>query len=157
MLRALVASVLGVFVVLAAASFVLSGAEGIFSGSHDGSQTHVISLGDVTLNVTIADTPEARTQGLSGQSGLVEGTGMLFVFPEDGLYAFWMKDMRFSIDILWISHEGEVVHAERDVAPETYPEAFQPTLPVRYVLEVPAGFSQQHNISVGSKANFSAL
>jgi uncharacterized membrane protein (UPF0127 family) len=74
---------------------------------------------------------------------------MLFVFPEDGLYSFWMKDMLISIDILWISADGEIVHIVERVSPESYPEHFVSESPARYVLELPAGYVGSRGISVG--------
>jgi len=76
---------------------------------------------------------------------------MLFVFPEDGVYRFWMKDMRFSIDIIWLSDSGEVLHIEHSLAPSTYPNSYGPTTSARYVLEVPAGFAVFHNLHIGDR------
>ncbi len=101
------------------------------------------------MYVDIADTSALREQGLSGRSELKENEGMLFVFPEDGVYTFWMKDMSFSIDMIWISKSGTVVHVENAATPRSYPETFGPDVPARYVLEVSAGFSEAHGVSVG--------
>lgn len=111
----------------------------------------VVSIGGKTIRVMLADTPDERTRGLSGREALANDEGMLFVFPEDGVYGFWMKDMRFSIDILWLSSLGEVVHIEKNVSPETYPASFQPLKPARYVLELPAGFAEAQSVATGSR------
>ena len=118
-----------------------------------------VRIGGETLRVTVAATEAARNQGLSGRAGLASDEGMLFVFPRDGTYPFWMKDMRFSIDIIWISASdrpsrdgsggGRIVHIAPDVSPATYPEDFVTPTPARYVLEVPAGFTQAHGVDVG--------
>ena len=105
-----------------------------------------VQLKDRTIKVTVADTPEEREQGLSGWAGLGEDEGMLFIFPEDGYPAFWMKDMKFAIDILWSSSEGVVVDMRQDVSPETYPTAFAPRSEARYVLELPAGYTEVHQV-----------
>lgn len=123
------------------------------STSHDESPAQpIVRIGGVEVSVTVASTPDARSQGLSGRSGLAQNEGMLFVFPEDGLYSFWMKDMRFSIDILWLSGDGTVVHIEENVDPGSYPATYTSTTPARYVLEVPAGFVKARNIAAGSRA-----
>ena len=114
----------------------------------------VLSLRDVTVDVEIADTPAARTQGLSGRHELAPGTGMLFVFDRPDTYGFWMPDMYFSIDILWLDVNKRVVHIEPDVSPESYPESFSPPAPALYVLEVPSGWSREHGISVGDRATW---
>jgi uncharacterized membrane protein (UPF0127 family) len=74
---------------------------------------------------------------------------MLFVFPEDGRYSFWMKDMTYAIDVLWLSKEGQIVYAIPGLAPESYPKTFTSDTPARYVLELRAGFMDLHNVSVG--------
>ena len=105
-----------------------------------------VQLKGLTIRVTVADTPEEREQGLGGWSGLSEDEGMLFVFEKDGKPAFWMKDMKFAIDILWISSEGVVVDIRQDVSPETYPTVFAPRSEARYVLELPAGYTEVHQV-----------
>lgn len=115
----------------------------------------VIQIGDTDVVAPVMDTPEQRAQGLSGWDTLPDGEGMLFVFPEDGYHAFWMKDMKFPIDIVWISKDGVVVDTQRGVSPETYPEySFVPQMPVRYVLELPAGWLNQYEVDVGARVEF---
>ena len=106
-------------------------------------------LAERTVFVDVADTPEKRSVGLSGHEELAPDEGMLFVFPEDGIYAFWMKDMRFSIDILWISREGVIVDMQQKVAPETYPAAYTPRKEARYVLELPSGWVERYTVELG--------
>src|SRR3989344_1798658 len=110
---------------------------------------HTVLLAGQAIRVDIADTVEGRQKGLSGRPGLAEGTGMLFVFPHNGRYGIWMKDMLFSIDILWISDEGFVVDTAKNVSPATYPDSFQPDVPSRYVLELPAGWADAHDVKIG--------
>ncbi|RJR14028.1 DUF192 domain-containing protein [Candidatus Parcubacteria bacterium] len=108
-----------------------------------------IQVGGKTIQVDVADSTEERERGLSGRTSLEKDQGMLFIFPENGQHSFWMKDMNFSIDIIWIAESGEIVHIEQDVAPESYPTIFTPQEESRYVLEVPAGFVGEHSIRVG--------
>lgn len=113
-----------------------------------------LRVGGETVRVTVMDTPKERAQGLSGREGLEKDEGMLFVFPEDGTHGFWMKDMLFSIDILWLSESGEVVDLYTHVSPSTYPRVFEPKRTARYVLELPAGFAEAHGVEEGSKITF---
>ena len=106
-------------------------------------------LGGQTVQLDIADTPEKRQKGLSGRSGLAEDEGMLFIFPENGLHSFWMKDMLFSIDILWLNSEGEVVHLVENASPSSYPASFSPENPALFVLELSAGASARLGVEVG--------
>ena len=112
-----------------------------------------ITIGDAALRVEIADTPDRRRAGLSGRAALAEGEGMLFIFEEEGEHAMWMKDMYTSIDIIWITAEGRVVHIADTVTPDTYPTIFTSPTPARYVLEVPAGYTQG-KIQIGDSMQF---
>lgn len=111
-----------------------------------------VGIGGQSVSVSIADTDATRQRGLGGRAGLGDREGMLFLFPRDGYYAFWMKDMRFSIDIVWLDASGGVVFIKKSVSPDTYPQAFRPNSPARYVLELPAGFTSQYNIKIGDRA-----
>lgn len=121
----------------------------LFPKTSSGELLPRITVGDTSVQVMIADTPGERRQGLSGVTSLPPTRGMLFVFEEDDRYSIWMKDMHFPLDILWISADGVIVDIEENVAPETYPEVFEPEVPVRYVLEMPAGFVEAYNIVLG--------
>ncbi|MBI5003750.1 DUF192 domain-containing protein [Candidatus Kaiserbacteria bacterium] len=111
--------------------------------------THVVRIAGRNISVEAVDTPEGRQQGLSGRPDLAPDAGMLFIFEKDDYHAFWMKDMRFSIDIVWISADGQVVSIASNVSPKTYPHSFQPKAPARYVLELPAGFSNKYRLEEG--------
>ena len=117
-------------------------------------QLSPVTLDGVQLYVTIADTPAKQAQGLSGTASLPQDDGMLFVFPVEGKYAFWMKDMNYSLDILWLDSSGRVVYIAPDLSPSTYPNNYAPNTPARFVLEVNAGFVAQHNVQVGDIVHF---
>lgn len=117
------------------------------SSAQDTLRTVVVGGG--LVHVSVADTETLRQQGLSGKAGLAPNEGMLFVFPSDGRYAFWMKDMLFSIDMLWLSADGRIVYLKQRVSPDTYPQTFAPDTPARYVLELPAGYAAAHQVRAG--------
>ncbi len=110
----------------------------------------IITIGKMSLQVEIASTVADEKQGLSGRASLPEGRGMLFVFPQEGNYGFWMKGMLFPIDIIWIGSAGIVNTIASNVSPDTYPKVFYPTAPALYVLEVPAGWVYAHGIAPGT-------
>lgn len=112
---------------------------------------HEIFVGQVPVFVTKAETKELQEKGLSFRPSLPDGEGMLFVFPTPGNYGFWMKDMLFSIDILWFSGDNVLVDITPQITPDTYPQVFTPSEPIRYVLEVPAGFVERKNIKIGDQ------
>lgn len=119
------------------------------SAAHLGGAYRSVEIGGVVVRALVADTPESRALGLGGREGLAPDEGMLFVFSEDGVYPFWMKDMLFSIDMVWIASDGKVVDIRYRVPPESYPEHLTPKGPARYVLELPAGFAQAHHLALG--------
>lgn len=98
-----------------------------------------VSVGGRAYQAEIVADHARRIQGLSGRPSLPAGRGMLFVFERAARHGIWMKDMRFSLDIVWLDAGGAVVHVERDVAPQTWPKIFRPPTPARYVLEVNPG------------------
>ena len=113
----------------------------------------VIQIGDATLRVEVADTDQKRARGLSGRPALAENEGMLFVFEEPGRYGFWMKDMNFSIDIIWIGQDKKVVEIMNTIAPETFPEVFYSKELIQYVVETRAGFAKENNVQLGDKVS----
>ena len=112
-------------------------------------QRPTVQISGQAVRVTISATEASREKGLSGRAGLGLNEGMLFVFSESGIYSFWMKDMLFSIDIVWISEGGSIVHMTENVTPESYPSAFASSVPARYVLELPAGWVSEHGVKLG--------
>ena len=113
-------------------------------------------FGGVSLNIEYATTPETRERGLGGRTEIPENYGMLFVFPKEGLYGFWMKDMLVPIDIFWLDTQGQVVSIASDVATSSYPNVFYPTEPARYVLETAAGFARTHSVATGTPLSIQA-
>ena len=109
-----------------------------------------MGLGGETLKLEIADTEILRGQGLSGHKPLGTNEGMLFIFPNDDRHQFWMKDMLFPIDIAWIDNEYRIVDVRERVDPSSYPEIFTPESNARYVLELPAGFFENHSLKIGN-------
>ncbi len=108
-----------------------------------------IKINDHSIVVEIKNTEAEREKGLSDRSSLAEGHGMLFVFEKDGTYPFWMKDMLFPIDIIWISSSGSIIGIYENITPDTYPQTFSSQSPARYVLELPANSVKRLKINVG--------
>lgn len=98
-----------------------------------------IKIGDSVIKVEVADTDAERMQGLSDRKSLEKGYGMLFIFDKPYQYGFWMKDMNFPIDIIWLDEEFKVISIERNVGPETFPKVFYPPIPIKYVVETNVG------------------
>lgn len=113
-----------------------------------------LSGGTTTIAIAYAITPEEHERGLSGRAALLEGSGLLFVFDRADTYQFWMPDMRFSIDIIWIGEDKRIVDISERVSPESYPTLFRPRVPARYVLEVNAGDAAKWGWTVGTPLSF---
>ena len=116
-----------------------------------------VRIGGVEINAELADTPQEREKGLSGKSGLAADDGMLFIFPEPGLYQFWMSDLTFPIDIIWIGDNKKIIGVSANARPlknMLNPTYYNPPNPVKYVLEAPAGFFELNRLKVGDAVEF---
>jgi len=105
------------------------------------------TINGYVLELEIVRTPEEQARGLSGRESLAENTGMFFVYESSLTPGFWMKDMNFPLDIIWIDANKKIVDITENLAPETFPQVFFPRAPVQYVLEVNAGWAESHNVS----------
>jgi len=109
-----------------------------------------VLLGGVEVRVEVARTEAEHNQGLSGRSGLAPDSGMLFVFEEAGEHPFWMKEMQFPLDIIWIGEDLKVKGVSKGLQPCSSDCPFyRPTVPVKYVLEVNSGFCDEKGIETG--------
>ena len=119
-------------------------------------QTGNLVIAGQKLNIEIANTERLRAQGLSGRDSMPSDHGMLFVFKKQDKYVFWMKDMNFALDFVWIK-EGQVVEITNNVQPQSaVPDdlltRYTPKEEVDQVLEVNAGWAMQNQIKVGDSA-----
>src|SRR3989344_9410884 len=113
-----------------------------------------VKMAGQRIKVDLASTPGEQGQGLSGRAPLKEDEGMLFVFERPGKYSFWMKDMNFPIDIIWLDEYKKVIYIKKDARPELFPESYGPETNSKYVLEVVSGFSEKNNLQVGDRVEF---
>ncbi len=120
----------------------------------------VARIGGASYSVDMAVLPEERRQGLSGREYMAPDAGMLFVFEEEQQLHFWMKEMRFPLDIVWIDARCRLVGVSAEVptpAPnagnDEIPRARSPS-PARFVLEVNAGEAARNGLSEGDAVEF---
>jgi uncharacterized membrane protein (UPF0127 family) len=109
------------------------------------------------FSLEVAKTSEAREKGLSGRSGLKADQGMIFVFDTPDKQCFWMKDMKFPIDILWFDSGKKLVYEIRELSPSTYPESFCSPSSAQYVVELPAGTAARLNANNGTQLELEKL
>ncbi|MBN2198104.1 DUF192 domain-containing protein [Candidatus Wolfebacteria bacterium] len=110
-----------------------------------------VNIGSLEIPVEVVKDSISRAKGLSGRQSLDAESGMLFIFKKAGFYSFWMPDMNFPIDIIWINN-GKVVDITSDIPNEfniLNPKNYKPSFPAQYVLEVNAGFAKKKNIKIG--------
>lgn len=105
----------------------------------DDACTQEFVLHEKSLEVCVANTDALREQGLSNTPSLAPGKGMLFEFEEAGQYGFWMKDMNYPIDIIWIDENLQEVFRAESVPADSYPKIFNSPVPAKYVLETNPG------------------
>ncbi|MEX0616809.1 MAG: DUF192 domain-containing protein [Candidatus Woykebacteria bacterium] len=110
-----------------------------------------VTIGGKIINVEVADSPEEREKGLSGRDYLGEGAGMIFVFEEKGYPTFWMKSVKFPLDMVWVNENRivDITHNAKVEEKSSNLTIYKPKESVNYVLEVKAGFTQENNIKIG--------
>jgi uncharacterized protein len=114
-----------------------------------------VKIAGQDIKVELALTDKEKEQGLSGRAMLAPDQGMLFVFSKSDKYYFWMKEMKFPIDMIWVGEDMKVIYIEKNTEPASYPKTFGPDVNAKYVLEVVSGFSDKNNLKVGDEALFS--
>lgn len=118
------------------------------------------TINNKTFSLLVAKTDEEKRIGLSKMKSLEENSGMLFPFEKPSYYSFWMKDMKFPIDIIFLRN-NTIVTIHKNVQPPKTPEVspliYTPTEPADSVLEINAGVSEKYNIKVGDNIKIENL
>lgn len=109
--------------------------------------------GDI-IHALVATSTADQEKGLGDRDSLPIDQGMFFIFSTPGSYGFWMKDMRFSLDMVWIGADKTVAGVTSSISPETYPNLFLPPHPISYVLELNAGQAEKLGIATGTALVF---
>lgn len=117
-----------------------------------------VTVRGATFTVEVADTPAKKELGLGKRDGLPAGRGMYFPFASARTWVFWMKDMRFPIDIVWI-RQGRIVDIHKDVPPPASDalETYSPVEPADAVLELNAGAAEAAGLQAGDTVQVRAL
>jgi len=107
----------------------------------------------ITIAVEVADDEAERTQGLMYRDSLPQFSGMFFLFPVEEPMAFWMKNTRFSLDIIYVDANRRIVDIIENTTP--FSEVQLPSkAPAQYVVEVVGGFCREHGIRIGDMIRF---
>ena len=118
----------------------------------------ILRVDDRTIYLEVADSDKERTQGLSGRASLDKTRGLLFVFTNSQIYNFWMKDMNFPLDFLWLNEKKVIDLTENVPAPIdkdlTNLTLYQPSEPVNEVIELNAGMVKELGIKIGDTLKY---
>lgn len=114
-----------------------------------------VKIEDTEIRAEIADTFTERMKGLMFRKTLPENEGMLFVFDNEDYHGFWMMNMSFPIDIIFVNKEKKVVDMVKNVQPcRLSCSTYKPKKRAMYVLEVNANFTEKHDIGIGTTLEF---
>lgn len=141
---------------LAVSGFLILTSSGCsFDRANDEAAEAWIEIKGQRVSLEIADTPRKQEKGLGERDSLPWNHGMYFEYANPGFYSFWMKGMRFSIDIVWL-RDGRIVDLDPNVPFEKGGNGptLRPSVLADSVLEVPAGYAAAHGWQVGDRAFF---
>lgn len=113
-----------------------------------------LTVAGKTVALEIASTDAAREKGLGGRRSMPDDRGMLFVLSKPAATCFWMKDMLFPLDIIWLNTDKQVIYLAPRVSPKTYPKSYCPSAPAKYVIELNSGQAQKLDINPGKMLSF---
>jgi len=121
-----------------------------------------VTINNITYQVEIADETDERSLGLMNRQELAPNQGMLFIFNDERIRSFWMKNTYIPLDMIFINKNQEIVTIHENVRPceEQSPKqntcsSYQSTEPAKYVLEINAGEAKKNNLQVGDALNIS--
>jgi septum formation protein len=111
------------------------------------------------VTVEVVSKPEDMERGLMYRTSLDQDKGMLFVFTSDDKEQFWMKNMHFSLDMLWISHDGHIVYIGQNIPACTADPCpvYSPDQNARYVLELNSGYTASHQWKAGDQLDLNGI
>jgi len=113
-----------------------------------------VTIDRYNISAFVADTDDKRSKGLSGVENMFENQGMLFIFNYPSKQGFWMKEMMFPLDIIWLDSNNSVIHIEKKLQPCTSVllcTVYSPSRDAKYVLETISGFTDLHSVNEGDK------
>ena len=146
------------YIILVSVLFLLFSfiTEGALAQEFSYAHATVITPKGVSIPVEVSDTLEKRSLGLGKRDKLEKGWGMLFVFEKRIPHSFWMKNMRFPIDIIWLDNQRIVELAENVPPPQEgeSPKVMEPRLPSNFVLELESGRARALGLKVGKKLSY---
>ena len=120
-------------------------------------QKHNVSLdssGKNKLDIEFATTVSQQQVGLSGRPCIPKNGALIFIFPTDDKFGIWMKDMNFSIDVVWLDKDKKIVSLDKNMQPNSYPKVYYPKSDARYAIELNAGQADKIGLTEGQVLNW---
>ena len=119
---------------------------------------HDVYIGEKKISVELATTPSEIKKGLMGRTFLDETHGMFFIFSEQRILTFWMKNTLIPLDLIYIDVNGIItdIHtmSPENNVPDNLLKLYKSSVPVKYALEINAGLTKTYNIKTGMKVIF---
>ncbi len=112
-----------------------------------------ISVAGRQFKTYVADTEALQEKGLSGRPAISADEAMLFPFGTPDYYGFWMKGMRFSVDMVWLDADRKIIFIKNEAMPESYPEGFRPDKKATYVIEFLGGTVKKLGFKIGDEVS----
>jgi hypothetical protein len=127
----------------------------IYSFARAEGKSEKVCFRDVCVKAQAVSSALEKQIGLMFRKSLGDGSGMLFINDHEGIYPFWMKNMRFPLDIIWIGKDKRVSFIAKNVPPcGDDCKTIVPDKSARYILEVNAGFADKYQVKIGERIDF---
>lgn len=110
-----------------------------------------VKIKNKTYTLFVADTKEKKGKGLSNIPSIKNNQGMIFIFDKSDYYNFWMKDMNFPLDFIFLQ-DNKLVDFLLNVSPDTYPQTFTSKIPADRIIEIKTG--EIKKIKIGDEVKF---
>lgn len=137
------------FIIIINAIIIVLGYVSIREYSFHGNRIKKIVLGNENFYSEVVSSPSRMYRGLGGRNDLCQSCAMLFQFSDSGKHSFWMKNMLFPLDIIWLLND-KIVHLEKNV-PKDFSGIMMPSDKADQVLEINAGNIERLGIKIGDK------
>lgn len=124
--------------------------------SNEAARESSVRFSGVKFRVEMAQTAAERSRGLMFRESMLQDQGMLFIFDDEVIRSFWMKNTLIPLDMIFVDRDGKVVSVSENIQPCREKDSllcptYSSVLPARYVLEINAGLAQFHHIQAGSR------
>ncbi|WP_423998253.1 DUF192 domain-containing protein [Maribacter sp. IgM3_T14_3] len=124
--------------------------------THEGDLSIFLNSSDTVktkFNIEFAETDYETQTGLMYRKGMDNNQGMLFIFPDERMHSFYMKNTEFPLDIIYIKEDLKIASFQENAQPLNE-SGLSSLVPIKYVLEVNGGLSQELGLSIGDSISF---